>query len=322
MDRSTIRKNIGPAARTYHALILRRPVSFTVPERVGHVLGDLMGDRIATVVIEARSLMREALVSLMEDHSYQVVSSVGSTADLDDSLFKESQPQLVLLGALPADRVAEATSSIRRCWHGAKIIMLFEKVSSMDLQKLSASGLDACIPISASPRTLIDTLQLVVSEDLRILMVSDSATPHGMIAPQEGEEDGVGMERHFPGSKPMPSFSVPTSRMPCARSLLTQNPGDTGRACSVHNLSEREEQILKALVRGHSNKVIARMCTVTEATVKVHMKSILRKIRVENRTQAAIWALKNAYFDDDKNQPALRMPNDIQAVGALNGQNY
>lgn len=266
--------------------------------------------------------MREALVSLMEEHSYHVVSSVGSTADLDDSLFKESQPQLVLLGALPADRVAEATSSIRRCWHGAKIVMLFEKVSSMDLQKLSASGLDACIPISASPRTLIDTLQLVVGEDLRILMVSDSATPHGTIAPQEGEEDAVGMERHFPGSKPMASFSVSTPKMPCARSLLAQNPGDTGRASSAHNLSEREEQILRALVRGHSNKVIARMCTVTEATVKVHMKSILRKIQVENRTQAAIWALKNAYFDDDKNQPALRMPNGIQVVGALNGQNY
>ena len=44
-----------------------------------------------------------------------------------------------------------------------------------------------------------------------------------------------------------------------------------------HGLSEREEQILKALVRGHSNKMIARMYSVTEATVKVHMKSICGK---------------------------------------------
>jgi two-component system nitrate/nitrite response regulator NarL len=45
--------------------------------------------------------------------------------------------------------------------------------------------------------------------------------------------------------------------------------------------------------------MIARMHSVMEATVKVHMKSILRKIRVANRTQAAIWAIKNANFADD-----------------------
>ena len=62
---------------------------------------------------------------------------------------------------------------------------------------------------------------------------------------------------------------------------------------SLPGLSEREIQILDGLVKGHANKVIARTCDITEATVKVHMKSILRKIRVTNRTQAAIWALAN-----------------------------
>ncbi len=52
------------------------------------------------------------------------------------------------------------------------------------------------------------------------------------------------------------------------------------------------------MVRGHSNKMIARTCGVTDATIKVHMKSILRKIRVENRTQAAIWALGQGYGAD------------------------
>jgi len=73
-----------------------------------------MKDRTGIVVIEARSLMREALVSLMESHSYHVICSVGSTADIDRGVLKEAQPELVLLGALPTDRVANATSSIRR----------------------------------------------------------------------------------------------------------------------------------------------------------------------------------------------------------------
>jgi two-component system nitrate/nitrite response regulator NarL len=58
-------------------------------------------------------------------------------------------------------------------------------------------------------------------------------------------------------------------------------------------LSPREKEILSQLVAGHSNKLIARELGIAEATVKVHLKSVLRKIRVENRTQAAIWALDN-----------------------------
>jgi two-component system nitrate/nitrite response regulator NarL len=63
------------------------------------------------------------------------------------------------------------------------------------------------------------------------------------------------------------------------------------------HLSEREVQVLNGLVKGHANKVIARTCDIAESTVKVHIKSILRKIRLSNRTQAAIWALGNGYTE-------------------------
>jgi two-component system nitrate/nitrite response regulator NarL len=55
-------------------------------------------------------------------------------------------------------------------------------------------------------------------------------------------------------------------------------------------LSAREAQILGCLREGAPNKIIARQFDVTEATVKVHVKAILRKIGVANRTQAAMWA--------------------------------
>ncbi|WP_181832707.1 helix-turn-helix domain-containing protein [Bosea caraganae] len=60
---------------------------------------------------------------------------------------------------------------------------------------------------------------------------------------------------------------------------------------SSRSLSAREMQILQCLVRGQSNKMIARNLDIVEATVKVHIKAILRKIHVQNRTQAAIWAV-------------------------------
>ncbi len=57
------------------------------------------------------------------------------------------------------------------------------------------------------------------------------------------------------------------------------------------NLSVREIEILRCLMNGDCNKVIARRLEISEATVKVHVKAVLRKMRVTNRTQAAIWAI-------------------------------
>ncbi|MGO4172601.1 LuxR C-terminal-related transcriptional regulator [Bosea sp. TAF32] len=59
-------------------------------------------------------------------------------------------------------------------------------------------------------------------------------------------------------------------------------------------LSPREMAILRCLIEGDANKSIARKIDIAEATVKVHVKAILRKIRVQNRTQAAIWGMNNA----------------------------
>lgn len=57
------------------------------------------------------------------------------------------------------------------------------------------------------------------------------------------------------------------------------------------HLSPRALEIVYCVAEGLSNKVIARKLDITEATVKVHMKAILRKLNLENRTQVAIWAV-------------------------------
>ncbi|HLZ78626.1 MAG TPA: LuxR C-terminal-related transcriptional regulator, partial [Sphingomonas sp.] len=49
---------------------------------------------------------------------------------------------------------------------------------------------------------------------------------------------------------------------------------------------------------GDANKVIARKLGIAEATVKVHVKAILRKLHVLNRTQAAIWVVNQGLFEE------------------------
>ena len=74
--------------------------------------------------------------------------------------------------------------------------------------------------------------------------------------------------------------------LPTAETAGTSNgDGDVVRA-----LSRRELVILRTLTEGASNKMIALKLVITESTVKVHMKAILRKLRLQNRTQAALWA--------------------------------
>lgn len=58
-------------------------------------------------------------------------------------------------------------------------------------------------------------------------------------------------------------------------------------------LSHREMEILEFLKQGHCNKAIANALGIEESTVKVHLRSCYSKLRINNRTQAAIWALEN-----------------------------
>jgi two-component system nitrate/nitrite response regulator NarL len=61
------------------------------------------------------------------------------------------------------------------------------------------------------------------------------------------------------------------------------------------DLSPQEAEILRQIVRGLSNKQIARELSISEGTIKAHLKSLLRKMRVSNRTQAAVWALNHGF---------------------------
>lgn len=61
------------------------------------------------------------------------------------------------------------------------------------------------------------------------------------------------------------------------------------------SLSPREMEILELVTAGFSNKAIAYQLSISHQTVKNHMTTILRKLRVEDRTQAAVLALRNGW---------------------------
>lgn len=87
-----------------------------------------------------------------------------------------------------------------------------------------------------------------------------------------------------------------------------------GRSCGAPTISEfealtsREKEVVGQIVLGSSNKEIARTLGIAEATVKVHIKTLLRKLDLRNRTQAAACAIRGRWLASEQ------LPISITAV--------
>ena len=93
------------------------------------------------------------------------------------------------------------------------------------------------------------------------------------------EPVGPGREPRFHSIQP----TVPPLRHEAS------HPSDLNQA----GLTAREDQILKLIAQGLSNKMIARKLDITEGTVKVHVKHLLKKLNLRSRVEVAVWAVNN-----------------------------
>ncbi len=93
------------------------------------------------------------------------------------------------------------------------------------------------------------------------------------------------------------SFRVPRSPAVCSRkSAKLAVYGQEGGADLSALLSPREVEILDNIAKGMTNKQVAYALTISEQTVKNHMSSILRKLSVNDRTQAVVYAMKQGWI--------------------------
>jgi len=152
----------------------------------------------------------------------------------------------------------EAIRAISAAHPSAKIAVLVEHFEMGSMIECFDAGVDGYIVKSMSSQPLATALRLV--------------TLGQKVLPSELAE----VLRRQGGEHPVPT-----------RDLEHEMEGA--------NLSARERDVLCCLMGGYSNKVIARELDVCEATVKVHVKAILRKLDVSNRTQAAMWATTRGF---------------------------
>lgn len=272
---------------------------------------------VPTTIIGPKGLLRDSLSSLLDGYSYRVTECHNSTASMSRPP-EEEGARIVLLTVRTMDLAVSEATRVRQICPNCKVVALLEDILGDDLEKLAHSAIDAYIPLRVSQDVLTRTLDLVMADSARIVVLADmpsvstapaageqkseaGSTPGGGPAPPQPEKtSAAAAEDDGPivAPKPVPPGSVPLGRISNACSVsktislskpiiaIPKTDDNT-----LPPLSEREKQIIDGLVKGQPNKTIARVCGITEATVKVHMKAILRKVPCSNRTQVAIWAI-------------------------------
>lgn len=215
---------------------------------------------VHTLIVADDELSRAGVLGLLAGARYRPIAAKGGW----DAMVASGKPLpeaiiLILSGSLtdPAAIAGKIEPMAKR----SKVVVLADHCEAKLVRTTICAGAAACLPRSISAGVLIQALDLALEGE--IILPASVARGALTCSLLEAERNAAGA----------PDPSVSTDR--------------------VGRLSSREIEILQRLVHGDSNKQISRQLDISETTVKVHVKAILRKIRVCNRTQAAIWGIDN-----------------------------
>lgn len=219
-----------------------------------------------TILIGKDSLLRQGLAKILHSENFRITSSVSCA---DELLASKGLPRqlLFLIFHIGDDfHVAiEQIELIRTRHPGGRIGVVTDRYRLEELTSAFRSGASGYFVDAMNCDVFIKSLEL--------MMMGET------VFPPEFRSFFLNSERH-PSREASPPDRNGTKVSEPKEPVLAQ-------------LSPREQTILRCLIEGDSNKSIGRKFDIAEATVKVHIKAILRKIQVHNRTQAAIWWINN-----------------------------
>ena len=201
----------------------------------------------------------------------------------DHPLFRKGLAQLVSAGDgfSLAGEVGDGALGV------ATALELQPELILIDLHMKPMNGIDTLRALKAGGaqgRCII----LTVSDDERDVLEAMRAGADGyLLKDMEPEELYLQLQRAAGGAVVLGSSVA---------GLLAQALNAPPAAPQAVDLTDREREILALLAAGRSNKEIARVLGISDATVKVHIKHVLRKLNLKSRLEAAVWALQHPQF--------------------------
>ncbi|MFN9356258.1 MAG: LuxR C-terminal-related transcriptional regulator [Alphaproteobacteria bacterium] len=215
-------------------------------------------DAIADVwVIDPHPIVRAGIRSQLGSGGFAVGWEGAALPGGAEAPAGGKKPDIVIMDASLG---GHAVSALKQRFPEAHPVVFAGAAELSSLAEAFAAGADGYVLKSISAAALIDSLRLV--------MHGEKVFPRtlGSLIGQMHAEGGAGVPREA-----------------CATRV-----GDVW-------LAPREQAILNGLVQGLTNKRIANSLGITEATVKVNLKAVLRKLGLSNRTQVAIWAIQHQF---------------------------
>ena len=214
---------------------------------------------IRVLVADDDALVRSGLRALLD--AEEGIAVVGEAADGREALnrARELHPDVVLMDVrMPRVDGVAATRQLVSWPRRPRVLVL----TTFDLDDVVDDALDAgadgFLLKRATPEQLVDGIRTVFAGD-------------ALVAP------------------------AVTRRLLAAHAR--RRAPDRARLALAASLTEREEDVLRALAEGLSNAEIAGRISVSPETVKTHIKSILSKLGVRDRTQAVVWAYRTGFVD-------------------------
>lgn len=203
------------------------------------------------VIVGRNEIVREGLSRILAGEGFTVMAAVPEYT-LVVRGGDGAMPQLIIVDADNSNDCIDHCALLRSAFPDSRLVLMADGYEMELVSRAFAAGVDGYLAKAISCAPLIGALKLIMM-----------------------------------GEKLVPSQVV--LAMTSMRANASRIDFYTTRIAS--DLTDREMEIVGHLVHGESNKLIARRLTVSEATVKAHVKAILRKLQLSNRTQAAIWAV-------------------------------
>ena len=205
------------------------------------------------MLIDHDRLFSAALGTLISRGPFRVCHHAANVDDAQAAMAQGIAPDLIVVAL--QEGMAEDAGGIKRLRGSteARIVVLADAIADRSLSMSLKAGADAYLNKAMSSESLLRALQLVMLGEV----------------------------------------VYPTHVASLLLASVNEHPAPARAQPASNELSKREVQILRCLLAGQSNKAIARNLHITESTVKMHFKNVMRKINAQNRTQAAVWAIQN-----------------------------
>ncbi len=222
---------------------------------------------VTLLVVDDHTLFRRGLIALLSQ--YEGLSVVGEAGDAAQALrlAPQLQPQVILLdNHLPGVMGVDAIQGLREVSPASRVLMLTVSEDAQDLATALRNGAQGY-------------LLKTIDGDLLAQAIRRAARGEPVVSPElMGKLVAAFQSQGAPEIAPAAPISADAAAVAA------------GAASGFTPLSPREEDVLREIARGASNKEIARTLDIAETTVKIHVQHILRKLGLSSRVQAAVYA--------------------------------